>query len=103
MRTLTALATAATIAVPAVAAPASAEARPGWWAPAVIGGLAVGAIVGSALARPYGYYAPSYAAPSYAPSYDYYNAPQGPTYYRYYSAPRPNFHGRHGCWNHRWC
>lgn len=96
MKSLTALATAATLAVAAVAAPASAEARPGWWAPAVIGGLAVGAIVGGALARPY--YAPSYG---YAQGYDYYTVPQAPTYYRYYSAPRPHHH--HGCFDHRWC
>ncbi len=103
-KSLTALATAATIAVAAVAAPTSADARPGWWAPALIGGLAVGAIVSGALARPY--YTPGYAAPSYgyapAPAYDEYYAPQQPTYYQYYSAPR---HHDHGCWRwgRRWC
>ena len=56
-KTLTALATAATLAVAAIAAPAPAEARNGGAiAAGVIGGLAAGAIIGSATARPYGYY-----------------------------------------------
>jgi hypothetical protein len=67
--TLTALATAATIAIASVAAPSEAEARwrGGWWVPgAVIGGLAAGAIIGG-LARPY-YYGPGpyyYGGPVY--------------------------------------
>jgi hypothetical protein len=52
--TLTALATAATLALATVVAPSQAEARWGWWVPgAVIGGIAAGAIIGGALARPY--------------------------------------------------
>ena len=60
MKTLTALATAGAIAVAAVAVPASAEARSfhrngGAVAAGVIGGLAAGAIIGSAVAPRYGY------------------------------------------------
>ncbi len=56
-KTLTALATAATIGVAAIAAPAPAQARGGWWIPgAVIGGIAAGAIIAGA-ANPY-YYGP---------------------------------------------
>ena len=51
-KTLTAVAAAATIAVASVATPTTAEARWGWWGPA-LGAFAVGAIVGGALARPY--------------------------------------------------
>ncbi|HYQ20619.1 MAG TPA: hypothetical protein VEQ64_08690 [Xanthobacteraceae bacterium] len=87
--TLTAVAAAATIAVATIAAPTAADARRGWWAPAIIGGLAAGAIIGSAYARPYyggyGYYQP-------APVYDGY----APAYYGGYSAPGPYY----GCW--RW-
>jgi hypothetical protein len=87
--TLTAVAAAATIAVATIAAPTTADARRGWWAPAIIGGLAAGAIIGSAYARPYyggyGYYQP-------APVYDGY----APAYYGGYSAPGPYY----GCW--RW-
>ena len=87
--TLTAVAAAATIAVATIAAPTAADARRGWWAPAIIGGLAAGAIIGSAYARPYygeyGYYQP-------APVYDGYV----PAYYGGYSAPGPYY----GCW--RW-
>jgi hypothetical protein len=56
-KTFTALATAATLAIAAVAAPAPAEARNGGAVAAgVIGGLAAGAIIGSAASHPYGYY-----------------------------------------------
>jgi hypothetical protein len=55
-KTLTALATGATIAIVAVAAPQQAEARHGGWGPGIVGGLAAGAIIGGALAGPrYGY------------------------------------------------
>ncbi|MBV9557377.1 MAG: hypothetical protein JO254_09875 [Pseudolabrys sp.] len=69
-KTLTALAVAATMAIGAVAAPPKAEARGGAIAAGVIGGLAAGAIIGSA-ARPY-YYGPGYgyygpAAYAYGP------------------------------------
>jgi hypothetical protein len=62
-RILTALVAAATLAGAAVASSAPAEARWGWgWG---LGGFAVGAVVGSALASsyydPYGYY--GYYAP----------------------------------------
>lgn len=68
-KTLTALAAAATLAIAAVAAPPQAEARGGRIAAGVIGGLAVGALVGAAAANGpyygygprYGYYGPAYA------------------------------------------
>jgi len=65
-KTLTALAAVATIAIGAVAAPPQAEARGGRIAAGVIGGLAAGAIIGSAYRGygPYYGYGPSYA---YAP------------------------------------
>src|ERR1700730_4258700 len=99
-KAVTALAAAATIAAATIGASSTADARcGGWWGPAVIGGFAAGAIVGSAFARPYaygyyGYYAPApvYPAPVY---YDYYMP--APTYYGYYG-PRP--YG--GCWRWRY-
>ncbi len=65
-KTLTALAAAAVVAVAAVAAPTTADARNGGAVAAgVIGGLAVGAIVGSSAANS-GYYGYGYApAPVY--------------------------------------
>ena len=91
---LIALASAATIALTAVAIPNQAEARwrgGGWWIPgAVVGGLALGAAIAS---RPY-YYGPGYYGYAYNPgpyydgygygAYDYeygqnYNG--GPRYY----------------------
>jgi hypothetical protein len=95
-KTLTAVAAAATIGVATVAAPTTADARWGWWGPA-LGAFAVGAIVGGALARPYyygGYYGGYYPAYSYypagyygyyAPAYSYSYA--GPAYY----SPRPYY------------
>jgi hypothetical protein len=77
-KSLTALA-AATIAVAAVATPTTANARRGWWGPA-LGGFAVGALIGSAFARPY-YAYPSYGY-GYGPYYGY-----GPAYYSYGYAP----------------
>jgi len=53
--TLTTLAAAGAIAVAAIAAPTSAEARGGRIAAGVIGGLAAGAIIGSAVGAPYYY------------------------------------------------
>src|SRR5260221_10541990 len=76
-KTLTAVAAAATIGVATVAAPTTADARWGWWGPA-LGAFAVGAIVGGALARPY-YYGGYYGG--YYPAYSYY--PAG--YYGYYA------------------
>jgi hypothetical protein len=43
-KTLTALAAVATISVATIAAPAPAEARDGWIAGAIIGGIALGAL-----------------------------------------------------------
>src|SRR5258706_13722594 len=63
-KTLTAVAAAATIGVATVAAPTTADARWGWWGPA-LGAFAVGAIVVGALARPYyygGYYGGKFSA-----------------------------------------
>jgi hypothetical protein len=90
-KSLTALAAAGTIAITAVATPTAADARWGWWGPA-LGGLAVGAIIGSALARPaYGYYGyPAYSYYGYAPAY--YGYAHSPGYY----APRTYYN----CW--RW-
>ncbi|HEX5508012.1 MAG TPA: hypothetical protein VFX37_05865 [Pseudolabrys sp.] len=65
-KTLTALATAATLAVAAVAVPQQAEARGGALAAGIIGGLAAGAIIGSAAAHG-PYYGPAYYGP--APAY----------------------------------
>jgi hypothetical protein len=64
-KTLTALAIAATLAVVAVGTPSDAYAqrRGGAVAAGIIGGLAAGAIIGSAIApRPY-YYEPAYGPP----------------------------------------
>ena len=60
-RTLTTLAAAGAIAVAAIAAPTTAEARGGRIAAGVIGGLAAGAIIGGAIAAN-----PAY--PAYAPA-----------------------------------
>jgi hypothetical protein len=66
-KTLTALAAAATIAVAAVAAPQQAEARGGRIAAGIIGGLAVGAIIGSAVNS--SHYGPGYYAYGPGPYY----------------------------------
>jgi hypothetical protein len=61
-KTLIALAGAATIAISALAVPTQAEARNGWVAGAVVGGLALGALAAGAYGPYYGpgpyYYAP---------------------------------------------
>jgi hypothetical protein len=72
-RTLTALATAATVAAAAITMPTAADARGGRIGLGILGGLAAGAIVGGALAAPYyygggpyyGYGGPYYAAGPY--------------------------------------
>ncbi len=74
-KTLTAIAAAATLAVAAVAMPQQAQARHGRIAAGIIGGLAVGTILGAAANG--GYYGPGYY---YGP---------GPVYY----APRPYYYG----------
>src|SRR5262249_55823315 len=81
---LTALA-AATVAVAAVAAPTTADARWRGWGPA-LGGFAVGAIVGNAFSR--AYYAYPYFSYGYGPSYGY-------GYPAYYSYCYPPYYG-HG-------
>jgi hypothetical protein len=79
-RTLTTLAAAGAIAVAAIAAPTSAEARGGRIAAGIIGGLAVGALVGSAFASPYYYGGGPYYYGGYAPAPVYYG---GGPYYAY--------------------
>ena len=77
-RTLMAIATAATLAVTALAAPQPAEARGGRIAAGVAGGLIGGALLGGALAGGYG---PGY----YGPGYGYYGGPAyvgGPCYWQ---------------------
>ena len=96
-RSLTALVLAGSLATATIAMPTQADARRlrGWgWG---LGGLAIGAIVGAALARPYYarpyYYAPGYygyAYPGYSygygyPAYSYGNA--YPAYGGYYPGP----------------
>jgi hypothetical protein len=72
-KTLMALAGVATLAVSAVAAPAPAHAQRGFGA-GLAAGVIGGAIVGGALAAPYGY-GPGYY---YGPGYGYYGG--GPAY-----------------------
>src|SRR5262245_20048512 len=92
--TLTAVAAAATIAVATVGTPSTADARWGGWSSA-LGGFAVGAILGGALARPY--YGGYYPAYSYYPAYGYpsYGYSYAPAYYGYAYAPRPAY-----CWRY---
>jgi hypothetical protein len=104
-KTVTALAAAATLATATLAAPRTADARWGWWGPA-LGGLAVGAIVGSALARPYygyGYGGYPYYGTYYAPAPVYYSY-YAPAYYGYYGYSRPYGYGcwRRGYYGHRY-
>ncbi len=79
-KTLTALLAAGAVAAAAIAAPTAAEARWGWGGPAILGGLAAGAIIGGALAAPY-----------YGYGYGY-----GPGYYAY--GPGPYY----SCWRRHW-
>lgn len=79
-KSILAVAAVAVVAVVTVAAPTQAEARRGnAVAAGVIGGLAAGAIIGSAAAAPYGYYPGyvGYPAPVYAPGPAYYGPPPG--------------------------
>jgi hypothetical protein len=67
---LSALLAAGAIAMAAVAAPTTADARHGGRVAAgVIGGLAAGAIIGGALAAPYYHPAPTYYYDPYNPYY----------------------------------
>ena len=68
-KTLTALAAATTLGFAAIAAPQPAEARGGAIAAGIIGGLAAGAIIGSAVHGPYYGYGPGY---NYGPAPVYY-------------------------------
>jgi hypothetical protein len=72
-KTLMALAAVATLAISAVAAPAPAHAQRGFGA-GLAAGVIGGAIVGGALAAPYGYY--GYGPGYYGPGYGY----GGPAY-----------------------
>jgi hypothetical protein len=84
-KTLMALAAAATIAVGAVSVPTDASAqRGGAVAAGVIGGLAAGAIIGSALSGPR-YYEP---APVYAPAPLYAAPPAACVEQQYVWSPR---------------
>jgi hypothetical protein len=62
-RILTAVAAAATLGLASVAAPQPAEARGGAIAAGIIGGLAVGALIGAAANGPYYGYGPAYYGP----------------------------------------
>ena len=73
-KTLTALAAAATLGIAAIATPQPAEARGGAIAAEIIGGLAVGALIGSAAAH----------GPYYGPGY--------------YYGPAPVYYGGGGCY-----
>ena len=104
-KSLTALTAATTIAIAAVVTPTTADARwrGGWWGPA-LGGFALGALIGSAFARPYyaypsygygyGYpaysYAPAYSY-GYAPAYSYYGYSPAYSYAPAYYARRPYY------------
>ena len=95
-KSLTALA-ATTIAIAAITTPSTADARwrgRGAWA---LGGLALGAVVGSAIARPYygygyGYPAYSYGYPAYGYGYPAYSYGY-PAYYGYGDRPYYGFYG----------
>jgi hypothetical protein len=93
-KTVTAVAAAGTLMAAMITAPTMADARRGWWGPA-LGGFAVGAVVGSAYARPYygyGYYGGYYP-------YGAYYAP-APVYYSYYAPAYYGYYGYPGyrCW-----
>jgi hypothetical protein len=70
LKAITLAAAVATAATGFMASTHQAEARDGAIAAGVIGGLAAGAIIGSAASQPRNYYAgPGYVEPAYAPVY----------------------------------
>src|ERR1700720_1301836 len=96
-KSLTALVAATSLGLATVATTTTADARWGrWgWGPA-IGGFALGALIGRALARPYygyGYGYPAYYSYGYGYGYGYpayYSYGYRPAYYSYgFYAPRP--------------
>jgi hypothetical protein len=101
-----ALAAAALIGLAAVASPSKVEARSsGWWIPgAIVGGLAIGAIMSGAYGpyydEPCCYYYPRPYYYYYGPRYHYYR----PYYYRphryYRYHPRYRYHRRHHHYRH---
>jgi hypothetical protein len=99
-RTLAVLATAATLGLGTLAAPAPAQARHFGWGPGLAFGLAAGALTAGAIAAtsPY-YWGPDYYYPGpayYAPGPYAYYAP-GP--YAYYGGP---IYYRHHYWRHHY-
>ena len=121
-----ALATAGTLGIATVAAPAPADAR-GWFGPAVIGGLAAGALFGALVSPayawgpygyPYGYggYAGAGFYPGYYQPYSAVTVGYAPAYYgyryrrvfrpayAYYGGPwiHRRWHHRHHRWHHHW-
>ena len=105
-KTLTALVTAATVAAAAIGTPTTADARNGWIAGGVIGGLAAGAIIGGALAAPYYYGGGPYYSGYGGGPYYYGGGPYvyggGPYAYGdgayYAAAPYPAYGNGYGCW-----
>jgi hypothetical protein len=78
--------------------PTTADARwRGWWGPA-LGGLAAGALIGSAFARPYyGYGYPAYYGYGYPAPYSYgYPAYYSYSYPPYYGYGDRNYFGYYG-------
>src|SRR5438034_9705988 len=100
-KSLTAVAAAATLAIAAVAAPPTAEARWGWRGGAFVGGLTAGALISSAFAGPYygGYYPAAYPNPYPYPYYYGYFRPY-PIYYRMYT---PRYYGAYAYWPYYRC
>lgn len=91
------IATAATVGVTAVAAPAPVEAR-GWYGPGIAGGLVAGAVIGGIAANAWGYgprygYGPGYGYYGYAPAYAY--VPAYPIVRRTY-VYGPGYYGGYG-------
>ena len=96
-KALTVLAAAAAIAIATVATPSSADAQWRWRAPAFFGGLAAGAIIGSALATPYwgyGYYYPYDSYTYYGGPYGYYGG--GYAHMSYYGDYTGHYGGYYG-------